>query len=286
MKKADAIFIADLHLMEHNPICRTDFLPDVQIKKLKALRRLQKQHQCPVFVAGDVFDTWKPSPHLLSIAFKFLPDNIITIYGNHDLPQNSLELRYKSGLHVLESSNTIQVLKHGSWGQVPGEYILQPSGRRVGLWHFPTYFEENPYGTTVGSKSALRLLKKYPFDVLVTGDNHTSFVVRYKGKLLVNPGSMLRTTAAQIQHRPAAFLYYADANDVEVFHLPAENGVIKREHLEIKQAKDERIKNFIEACNKNYAVDLSYMKNLENFLQNNKVKASVKKIIYATLEKR
>lgn len=108
-KSPNAILSADIHLSESPPISRTDNYLETQSKKLKFLRELQAKYKCPVLDAGDIFSHWKPSPWLLSKAHAELPDNLYTIPGNHDLPEHSIKLYYKSGLAVLEEVGTLTV---------------------------------------------------------------------------------------------------------------------------------------------------------------------------------
>ena len=116
---ADAILTADLHLSESTPVSRTDDYIAAQKKKLSFLRKLSKKNNhCPVLSSGDTFHHWKASPWLCSFAFDNLPSPMITVPGNHDLPEHSLELYEKSALSLLESVKSsrldIRVLKPGA----------------------------------------------------------------------------------------------------------------------------------------------------------------------------
>ena len=112
-KKADAILTSDWHLREDTPICRTDNYWEVQWKKVDYISKLQKQYNCLVLHAGDLFDHWKPSPRLLREIILHIPDTFFTVYGQHDLPQHSLELTNKCGINVLQAANKLRVFENG-----------------------------------------------------------------------------------------------------------------------------------------------------------------------------
>jgi DNA repair exonuclease SbcCD nuclease subunit len=287
--KADAILTADWHLREpeKNPICRTDNFWETQWKKVKFISNLQEQHDCPVFHAGDLFDHWKPSPYLLSMAITHLPKDFRTVYGNHDLPQHNLDLIHKTGIYTLQHAKALSVLDVYHWGQDPKTHAAKEletvvKGNFVLVWHIYTYQTKTWPGNT--APKAAKLLRQYPkYDLILTGDNHQAFVEEYEGKLLVNPGSIFRMDADQIDFKPRVYLYYADTNSVEPVFLPIEP-VITREHIEGKEERDNRIQAFVERLNTDYEGGVSFEDNLEKFFSNNRVHTSIKDIIYKSLE--
>jgi DNA repair exonuclease SbcCD nuclease subunit len=111
--------------------------------------------------------------------------------------------------------------------------------KRILVWHKLAY-QTLPFPGATGG-NAKELLKKYPqFDLLLVGDNHQTFVEEYQGRLLVNPGSMMRMTAAQVDHKPCVYLWHADTNTVTPVYLPIQEGVVSREHLVEKKERDMR----------------------------------------------
>jgi predicted phosphodiesterase/5-methylcytosine-specific restriction endonuclease McrA len=283
------ILMADIHLREDIPICRMDNIIDVEIKKLQFVKDLQKEQQCPVVVAGDLFHHWKPSPYLLTIAMKHLPENLWVIAGNHDLPQHSMNLLDKSGLYTLVHAGKVRFLRGTHWGQIPEEPSLifktnNGEVRKILVWHTMTYTDKEPY-PNCPDPPAIKLLKKYPeYDLIVTGDNHETFVEEYQGRLLVNPGSLMRMTAAQINHRPCVFLWYANTNTVEPVYLPIENDVVSREHIAKTEQRNERIDAFISRLDGDWKVATSFEENLKRFEKANQIRQSVMDIVYKSIE--
>jgi len=285
MKKVIAILTSDWHLREDQPICRTDNFWYTQWKKVQFVSDIQRKYNIPVIHAGDLFNHWKPSPLLLSKTIKCIPDQFYTIYGNHDLPQHNVELSYKSGVYTLIQAGKIQLLKGIHWN-APFEYDpLFESLVNVSIlvWHKMTWSGIKPFpGST--DPSAQALLRKYPqYQVILTGHNHKAFATGYEGRILVNPGSITRHDADQVDHKPRVYLLY-DNISVDPVYLPIEQDVISREHIERKEQRDDRLEAFVSRLNDEWEAGISYEDNLERFFTTNEIKAPVKEIIYKATE--
>ena len=240
-----AILTADIHLTEARPVSRVDDYLMAQYIKLAWLQGLQEKYGCPVWDAGDVFDYWKASPWLSSRAFAMMPE-MITIPGNHDLPEHAIKLFEKSALyHLSHTRPDIRVLGIPCEGmadiyQKGEEYVVVglPYGQLEkfdmdALFNHPDFPEgvetyvllvhefiwpgKTPPWKGAGGYSAQDILERFShyFDLIVTGDNHQSFVESRGSVLLVNPGAMMRDDAGTVNDRPRAYLYYAVDNSVE-----------------------------------------------------------------------
>ncbi len=302
---ADAILTADLHLTDSIPVSRTDDYIKAQASKLHFIQQLSlENNKCPILCAGDIFHHWKASPWLSSWAYYNLPAPMIAIPGNHDLPMHQLEYYDKSALslldHVLEG---LLVLKNDTT-LYNNLYIRGAAFGELGNMDFSKDFS-TPYCRILilhqliwqGKKadwgksddwSADELLKKYGkhFDLILTGDNHESFVVEdtKTNTLLVNPGSMMRITANQEDWQPKCYLYYAETNSVEAVDFPIEKGVHNREHIDKAKDRDERIEAYIERMNQDWQIGLSFPNNLQAFFAENNTNQKVRDLIWQCLE--
>jgi DNA repair exonuclease SbcCD nuclease subunit len=285
-KEVTAILCGDFHLREDHPVCRTDNFEESQWKKVDFISDLQKKHECFILHSGDLYHNWKPSPYLLAKTMKHLPDRFLSILGNHDLPQHSLDLIDKCGVNVLREAGKLGLLNGVHFGQKPDEDsgFVTNFLRKILVWHIMTYKETVPYpGCT--DPPASKLLRKYlDYSLIITGDNHTTFVEEYEGRLLVNPGSLTRMTAAQVDHKPCVFLYYAEDNTVKQVFLPVEEGVVSREHLVKQEERDGRIDSFIAKLNSEYTTSVSFEDNLQQFLKANHIDKTIESIIYKCIE--
>ena len=297
MKKVTVIICADLHIRDDQPICRTDDFLAVQTRKLKWLSELQRKHNCPILDSGDLFHHWKPSPSLLSYAINNLPDEIVTVPGNHDLPSHSMELYEKSGLAVLQAAGKVEVLIDKEytigdtaitvspfpWGYEIVSHTPTPY-RKIALCHVMTYQGRKPYPgcKDPGAGALLRNTKGY--DLIITGHNHTPFIIEDEGRLLVNPGSLMRTTAAQIDHKPRVYLYYAEDNTVEPVFVPIEDNVITREHIDNTEQRDGRIDAFISRLSDEVETGLSFEHNLESYFSKNRIRQGVQDLVWVAVK--
>lgn len=279
MKKADAILCGDIHLREDTPICRTDEFQQTQFDKLLFIASLQREHNCPVLCSGDLFDKAKPSLEFFSLVLQLIPDEFYTVYGNHDLPNHSMLEEKKSGIWALHVAQGVKRLQGTHFNQVPEKPSFKINGRNILVWHVMTYKNELPFPGCTDLK-ARSILHKYPqYDLILTGDNHQPFTQEYKGRLLVNPGSMMRQTADQIDYKPAVWLYYSKTNTVEPVYLPINKNAVTREHLDVVEEKENRILAFIETLNKEGLDFVNFKQNLRVFLQKNKTNEKVIDII-------
>jgi predicted phosphodiesterase len=304
---ATAILTADIHVTENTPVCRTDDYLAAQEKKLAFLSKLSEENMsCPVINAGDLFEHWKVSPWFACWTFLNLPRPIITIPGNHDLPNHSLEKYDKSVLNlmekvldgdliVLKNKRIIPVANLDIYGIPFGEDLdpkKLPWGekrpghpRRMLLLHENTWQgRQKPKWDTEGytSDELLALYGTY-VDVIVVGHNHDSFLVEKEGVLLVNPGSMLRRTADQADFRPRCFLYYAKTNKIVPVKYPIEEGVVSQEHLERKKQHEQRTAAYIDRVNQRWKKGLSFKDNLEAFFSTNNTPRKVREILWQHL---
>ena len=300
MKKATAILTADLHLRETAPIARTDNFVTAQISKLKFIKELAEKHECPTFIAGDIFDKAKSSPFVEAMALSHFPKETFVIPGNHCLPSHNLNNFDKSSLRVLEAAKTITALTNTDTFDfltftVTGfpfgttftpKYVGTSFNEKVphiALLHLMIH-KDKPIHESIESTKALSLLKNSSYDLIVVGDNHTPFTVEHEGRLLVNCGALTRITAGQIDYKPAVWLWYADTNTVEKVYLPIEKGVISREHIEKKDKKDKRMEAFIERVDTSYELGIDFPMNVESYFRKNVTRKGIKEIIRKSME--
>lgn len=305
------IFVADLHIRHDVPVARKDDYLEAQDKKLDYLFDLSKRLKDEIIVAGDFFDVAKP-PHWL---ITYVMDKIIShkvkgmtvVPGQHDLPSHNIHLLNDSGLGILEQAGLIRVVRnptflvaqHGlniwacPFGMRPINLrgLDNPlKGVQVLVWHQLINFKKRGSTTITGS----RILSKFGYDVLVTGDNHKKFYYRTKtGKKVVNPGSMMRMDANQITHKPTIFHITKEFHEMKetdkmpvvvLYNYPIKDGVLDRTHIEQKKKKDKRIAYFVSKLRKGFEVKNSFKKNLVLYLKENKISKLVKQTILEHME--
>lgn len=307
-RKADAILAADLHIRANTPLCRTDNYLEVQFNKLNFIFDLCQKNDCPLLVAGDIGDKSQWPNWLLEAIINIMKVhkiNIFCIPGQHDLPEHRLDYWYKSGCGVLYRAGTIKFMGISDLNQnrefknfdlhaFPyGEkiqhidkrkYHLSNSRNSIAMTH-QMVIENKPLWPDQKAPKGHELLKKFPeYDLILSGDNHNPFISEYEGRLLVNPGSMMRMTAAQIDHKPRIYKWCADTNEVEVVYLPIEKDVVSRIHIETKQERDERMDTFVNRISDDIEIGLSFEQNLKEYFNKNRTKKSIQGKVWKAVE--
>ena len=308
IKEADAILLADWHIRPDTPLCRTDDFFAAQERKIDFIFDLAKKHNCPILVAGDLGDKSQWPNWLLEWFTKKVFDNfdespIVVIPGQHDLPNHRLEDWKKSGIGVLNASEAIKLLDSENGQDVNimyfdhycavlsfpysmelGKVDLNNSIPIIALTH-QMVIEDRKLWPDLKAPQGHDLLKRFPqYDLILSGDNHLPFVCEYEGRLLVNPGSIMRIRADQKDHKPRIYLWYSDTNTVDPAYLPIEQDVISREHIEAQETKDKRIEVYAKRIKSDIEIKLSFEDNLEEYFNSNRIEKVVKDKVWETVK--
>jgi hypothetical protein len=137
-----------------------------------------------------------------------------------------------------------------------------------------------------GHTWANHILMKNKFDLIVAGDNHTQFSASAKDKHLINMGSMMRSTIAQVNHHPAVAVYDTDTKQCTIIDLTIKPmvEVMCLEKAKIEKEKNEHLDSFVSSLKgemkEGQAVKLDFMAELEKFITTNDVPEEVSDIIY------
>lgn len=257
-KKAetDVLFIAssDWHLSLNKPLARAETnWPMYQQKVLKQLRQLQNAHQCPIFVAGDVFDRWDSTATLINHTLEYMPmdknerdDDIACVYGipgNHDLPHHNYKEIQRSAYWTLVEAGKLKNLTPPG-----GRYFESLTGAPFRIHPFPCGFDVKPIEKEddlvldvalihdfiwtektgyEGADQCKRYGKWIPklkgYDIAIFGDNHKGFLIQTEDKVsILNCGTLMARKATEKDYRPSVGLVYA-------------NGKIVRHYLDISE---------------------------------------------------
>ena len=296
------ILMADPHLRRTVPRARTDDYFTAMERKLRFILE-QAQASPPLLVAGDFFDVAKSPQFLEQWVIGLLREYAIVpilVPGQHDLPNHNLGLIKESSLGVLAAAGVINLLDgsgppidssedHVSiWGVPFGiDPITDPEdyqGRiKILLWHHMVVQE--PLWPGQEADKAPAILKKYPqFDIICTGDNHQTFCYRTApnelppNHWLVNPGSMMRNTTAQVDHRPSVFKW--EGSQIEQVFLPIQSDVLDLSVVDVPREKAHRFGAFVETLEGGKEIGISFDDNLKNYFQANKEEPQVEGLVW------
>jgi len=256
---------------------------------------LAEENAIPIFVAGDLGHRPQWPNWLLE---KFINKmnqysaNIILCFGQHDIPQHNVELISTSAVGVLLESHYVISAEYWDEQYVAafhyGERIkksIPPKGEKVEMALAHQMVVENQPDDYPGqvADNAKSLLKRFPqYRLILCGDNHKPFVVEHEGRILVNPGSMMRSTADQTDHKPRVYLW--DGEVVEPVYLPIEEGVISREHIDISKERDGRITAYVDRLKTNYEIGLDFKKNMVEHFKANRTRKEIEGRVWGAME--
>ena len=182
-------------------------------------------------------------------------------------------------------SNLARLVGHWKMQIGRNEMLSEMFRRRVAVQHIMTYQGAAPFPGCTAPTGAKLLRKNIQIDLLLTGDNHKPFVEYNANQILVNPGSLFRTTASQIDFKPRVYLWYSGSNTVQPIFVPIKKDAVSRDHLEIEEQRNERLEAFIGTLNEDYAVGRSFEQNLISFFDVNKTSDKIVSITLKCIEK-
>lgn len=271
----------DWHLRETNPKYRIDDFKQALKNKLTFIQIMYQDHDCQLLLQpGDFFDyADRVSYSMLAewlTYFKNWPQ-ILTIFGQHDLKNHSLENK-NIPASVFETTDIYQILpyfgmKHSFddvtvYGCSFGEQIIYPKNKdhfNVLVIHKMIIQSKKLWDGQTEYSIAKTLLKKYGYNLIVSGDNHQQFVETYEDKTLINAGSLMRTAKNQQEHQPAIYIFDTDELTYERIPIPCESfdTVFNIHQIEKEKHIKQELTDLVAAFKDRFSASLDFMKNLD-----------------------
>lgn len=216
--------MGDLHIRGYPPIHRVDNYYKTQFNKLnRCLRTGYKNGVAHVLLPGDVFnnygrDSYKVVYDFADVVTKY-NQNIYAVMGQHDIRYHRTDLT-ETPFHILCKSGVLTLL-----GENP--HVLEKRLHLYGAsWDdiIPKVQDKKAYNVLVIHKMVIKDKKLWPgqedyvtgkyflrnykdFNLIVCGDNHSSFSCTLHDRMLVNCGSLLRMRSDQKNHQPCFYIH-------------------------------------------------------------------------------
>ncbi|KKM79218.1 hypothetical protein LCGC14_1352060 [marine sediment metagenome] len=251
----------DWHIRSKRPQNRLDkdYLQTI-FAKIKQLYVAAKKYDCAMMIQpGDMFDTSDVSDKLIREVMMFLsecPCPIYTVPGQHDLKHHS-KVWENTPLGIADTHFPVSVInrpyKHISYeiyGAGYGEDIPIPPDNnkfKILVCHKMIINKRLWVGQDNYDYEVNDVLKQFNYDLIVSGDNHTTFVHTHENKTLVNCGSLIRTRIDQIDHHPCYFIFDTETLELTKHQLdvaPAEE-IINVRKAEEEYKKNEHLQAFV-----------------------------------------
>ena len=297
MSQVIALAVADIHLRHSCPPARAAE-PDwytAMLRPIEQLRSLVDKYKCPVICAGDIFDRWDSPPELINFAIKYLP-KMTAIPGQHDLPNHEYDSKHRSAYRTLELSNVLWgdsfnrcafsgvVIHKFPWGKPVKPMKGVQSNICVALIHSLIWKKGHTYPDapeTSNIKAWMGRLDGY--NVAVFGDNHDGFIDTSNSCRIMNCGCLIRAKSNERDYKSAVGLIYDDGSIIRKQLDTSEDNWIdpepKKVDLEVAELKD-----FLQELHTLGVSKLDFRTAVERYLEKNKVRESVRKILIESME--
>ncbi len=298
---------SDLHYRSEIKRRKDDYLETLSNKLIWSLN-LAKEIDAQFFIiGGDIFDTFRAPDYLkrklIQIFNRYYP-RILTlcVAGQHDqrFHQTNLE---NTPLGVLETANSVHILNEN-----PFRWVDINTGKPIEIYgsgwmsSIPTadsledsikilvvhkmLSDKDYWSGNVGYSDAQKFLEEYEeFDLIVSGDNHTTFVLKDKERILVNCGSFGRQKIDQADHRPCIFSYDTKTKKIEQHFIPTKPFSEVMDLEEETEEINENLENLALELSKTDEIGegLDYVKNLHSYKQKNNIDEETWQIIQEAL---
>jgi len=276
----------DWHLRLKKPKLRKDkdYLQTQKDKISWILNFAQEEEVDCILQPGDFFDS-DTTPYFVLREFinlfKTYKKDILTTPGQHDLRYHTkrtdnipLGLVETSG-HVLCLTSKkpycfdgVNVYAAG-WGEeIPK--IKNPDEFNILITHRMIIKREKLWSQQDSYVRSNSLLRKSGFDLIVSGDNHKHFIDKHEDSVLINCGSLLRTSISQEKHLPCVYIFDTDDLTLDKHLIP----VLKHEEIfnqrtcGIEKNRNRQLEAFIQGLNDSEikTMDSDYVDNVYNLL--------------------
>lgn len=286
----------DLHLTDKTPSNRVDDYAETVLRKLRFVFETARNEGCEAILQpGDLFDGPTPSYYFFSeIVFLFNEfDDIafICCFGQHDMRYRQKE---NTAIHALTGScphfhlitnkyddvtrGGIHFYAAGFGEEVPS--IMDKKDFNILITHRMIVKEKIWFGQTE-YEYAGAFLKNNKFDLIVSGDNHQYLIANDKHKRwLFNCGSMMRSTIAQVDHKPSMIVF--DTENIDDWYnvdFPIEENVFDLEMIDKQKEVNEKLDAFVSGLSEHKEMGMSFADNLSAYMKENKISDDIRQII-------
>lgn len=293
-------FIGDAHLRSTKPRNRTDNYVAELVDKFSYAYDYCFDHGCELFLqAGDLWDNPRVPNWLIALILKIIKGDptfgvmkFITIFGQHDMHFHSLKVDntptnvlVAAGAASVAGKEPITVKNVNIYGCSWGEKIpkITTSGINILMIHRMIIKNEDSklWEGQEDYTTSDSLLRKYKYNLIVSGDNHKRFVNSHGTKQLYNCGSLGRSGVDQIDHKPCFGIFDTRNQEVELLDIPIRDPkeVFDLDKVEEVKARTEELDAFIASLQSGYEIELDFKANLYKAMEANDISPVCKKII-------
>jgi DNA repair exonuclease SbcCD nuclease subunit len=292
--------LGDMHLRATKPINRIDNYYEKQFEKLSFAFDIFKQNECEIVLQpGDFFHNYGKDPYSITydaIAFLILKQiPVYLVIGQHDVKFHNTELT-DIPIQILNKTSLVTKLEQKpikmndvylygkSWNEQWPEKVKRSRKSKNILVLHSMVINDNKLWAEQTEYITAKKLAEQPYDLIVCGDNHHSFIFENK---VINCGSLMRMNSDQINHRPMFVIYDTESGDLHEFLYPVESyeSVFRfDQRKEDKLMEDEKRQVFVKSLNdKEFESELNSRENIHKVLKKKRCRQRTKDIIEESL---
>lgn len=311
MKTVVAVLCSDLHLCHTAPSCREEEPNwyEAQGRVLQEVIDAANKHECPLIVAGDIFDKWAAPPELINFAidmFRQVNSIVFAIPGQHDLPNHDYMQMHRSAYGSLVKANAIRnlspevptpiwiagtgetVLVHAfPWGK---KIVPAPASRSIQLAVVHKYIWRKGSSYPGASEEAnyTHLSKELVgYHAAVFGDNHKGFLARIPREeadtVVLNNGTMMRRKTDEVAYQPQYGLFFDNGTIECVLFQTRKDILIVPEKDDITEVDSAAFQAYLSGLKGLEAGAIDYREQVLRVLSERKVKDEIKEYILAAM---
>lgn len=210
------ITCADLHIRSNRPQFRKDDYFVTICRKFRQIVYFANKYDADIICAGDLFDSVKVGHKVVNAILGILLElkkKLYVIAGQHDMSFHSLDLS-SSPLQTLLYVDKIVWIPESSLsiggvsiqGCPFGKKIPKPDNKNSMLVIHRSITPSDPPWFLSDALSAKEAFQMFPYRFIISGDYHVPFVKKYKNRILVNCGPMVRQSIDQVELKPRVYL--------------------------------------------------------------------------------
>jgi DNA repair exonuclease SbcCD nuclease subunit len=289
------LITGDWHFPKKKPTCRIDDYLVTWKRKVEYMMGFIQEYEVDVLLQpGDLTNT----PFLDYSEFLDLYDFLLnhispiyTIYGQHDLRYRN---KGNTPLDALEAMGLINIgTNKGVAGFVNMENVflyscsyeekipvIETEGFNILLIHkmiIPKVQADWQKDYSIGTD----FLSKNGFDLIISGDNHQSFMEQDGNRYLFNCGSLMRSRTDQIDHEPCFYIFDTEDCSYEKFLIPVDpwQQCFDLSAKVEKMENNEEMKAYVAGLAKHKNMGMNCKDAFSNFFKKNKTDQSIIDII-------
>ncbi len=315
--------MGDCHLTNKAPERRIDGYWETQKGKFIQALDIFKSNGCDCIIqTGDLID----NPDVSNIVKSFIIDTLKRyniklnmVFGQHSIYGHSKDTLPSSTLSVLKSAGVINLLSDKyDWQNSDRQSRIKRGTELLGIKNVGEVQHIMLYGAGFGEsipipeneddynilvihamigdrplypgqelKNPQHFLKKYPkYNLVVCGDYHYRFIETYEGRIILNPGALVRKTISEfdLELKPAVVVFDTETNKSRIVELDVKP-IEEVFDLSITKKKDnDALNRFINGLKDENKAQVGWKSILIKVLKDKLASNGAKKVIDMALE--